>query len=431
MLTLITVLMLATFLAVILSKRVSVLCALILVPIIFAVIAGFGGDIGEIVSDGIAKVAPTAALIFFGILFFGVMLDAGIFDPLIRLLLRVMKADPLRIVVCTAILTLLVAVDGDGSSTYIIIVSALIGVYRRFGLRLEVLATVAVMSAGTATLLPWGGPVIKAATALGTDLTALYTPLIIPQIAGVATVIFFSVLIGRSERRRLGGKVAPEIFAEANDGLDTGDQSLKRPKLLWVNIALTLLVIIPLIAGFIPPVFLFIVGAALALVINYPNLGVQANLLSRHAPNMIPVTSLIFAAGVFTGVLSQTGMAEDLALAMTSLVPSDAGQFVPLATALLAFPLTFIIQQDTFYFAVLPVLSSAAAQFDIAPDAIARAAVVAQPLHAFSPTVAALFVLLGMMKMDYGVIFRYGAKYGLGVSLVILITSLLTGAVPL
>lgn len=225
--------------------------------------------------------------------------------------------------------------------------------------------------------------------------------------------------------------MAPEIFAEANDGLDTGDQSLKRPKLLWVNIALTLLVIIPLIAGFIPPVFLFIVGAALALVINYPNLGVQANLLSRHAPNMIPVTSLIFAAGVFTGVLSQTGMAEDLALAMTSLVPSDAGQFVPLATALLAFPLTFIIQQDTFYFAVLPVLSSAAAQFDIAPDAIARAAVVAQPLHAFSPTVAALFVLLGMMKMDYGVIFRYGAKYGLGVSLVILITSLLTGAVPL
>ncbi|MGO4238286.1 CitMHS family transporter [Pseudarthrobacter sp. YAF2] len=461
MLTLITVLMLATFLAVILSKRTSVLVALILVPVIFAVIAGFGGDIGEIVTKGIGKVAPTAALIFFAILFFGVLLDSGIFDPLIKFLLRIMKADPLRIVVCTAVLTLLVAVDGDGSSTYIIVVSALLAVYRRFGLRLEILATVAVMAAGTSTLLPWGGPVIKAATALNVDLNSLYTPLIIPQLAGAAAVIGFSVLLGKAERRRLGGKVVPELAGAGavigsgilrdggggssrfeghavpqvadveHDGLDPSDPTLKRPKLFWVNIALALLVMIPLIAGLIAPVFLFIVGAALALVINYPSLSIQRDLITRHAPNMIPVTSLIFAAGVFTGVLDQTGMAKDLALSMASLVPEGAGRFIPLATALLAFPLTFIIQQDTFYFAVLPVLAGAAAPFGIGAEAIARASVVAQPLHAFSPTVAALFVLLGMMKMDYGVIFRFGVKYGAGVSAVILVVALLTGAVPL
>lgn len=431
MLTLVTVLMLAVFLAVILSKKTSVLVALVLVPIIFAVIAGFGGSIDTIVTEGIAKVAPTAALIFFAILFFAVLLDAGIFDPLINLLRRIMKADPLRIVVCTAILTLLVAVDGDGSSTYIIVVTALLGVYRKFGMRLEVLATVAVMSAGTSTLLPWGGPVIKAAVSLDVDVSELYFPLIVPQLAGVVAVIGFSYLLGRSERKRLGGKVATEIDGVEHDGLDTDDLSLKRPKLFWINVVLALAVMIPLIAGWVAPVFLFITGSAVALVLNYPNLAIQRDLLARHAPNMIPVTSLIFAAGVFTGVLAQTGMAESLALSMTSLVPDSAGSFIPLATALLAFPLTFIIQQDTFYFAVLPVLSSAAAEFGIAPDAIARASVVAQPLHAFSPTVAALFVLLGLMRMDYGVIFRFGAKYGFGVSVVILLTALATGAVPL
>jgi hypothetical protein len=44
------------------------------------------------------KLAPTAALLFFAITFFGIMIDVGLFDPLIRLILRFVKNDPMRLV---------------------------------------------------------------------------------------------------------------------------------------------------------------------------------------------------------------------------------------------------------------------------------------------------------------------------------------------
>lgn len=148
---------------------------------------------------------------------------------------------------------------------------------------------------------PNAAPVIKAATSLDVGLNVFDSPLIIPQLAGAAAVIGFSILMGRSVLRRLGSRIAPELPYFEHDGLDADDESFKRLKLFWINSVLTLLVIIPLVVGLIALVFLFIIGAELALVINYPNLEIQRDLLSRHAPNLIPVTSLILAAGVFTG----------------------------------------------------------------------------------------------------------------------------------
>lgn len=446
MLTWLTLAMLAVFLGLVLSGRVSVVVALVAAPVVFALLAGGGTGLGEIVGDGIATVAPTAALILFAVLFFSILLDAGLFDPLIALLRRFAKDDPLRVVVATAVLTLLVAIDGDGSSTYIIVVSALLPVYRRLGMRVELLAVVAVMAAGTSTLLPWGGPVIKAATALNVDVVDVYAPLIVPQLAGAVTVLGLAAWLGSRERSRLGslrGQVVVTASAGvgargghpgdagAADEATTDEPDLRRPRQAVPNLVLALLVMAPLIAGWIEPVLLFVAGTIVALLLNYPSPATQAHLLRRHAPNAIPVTVLIFAAGVFTGVLTGTGMAESLATSLAALVPSDAGAAVPLATALLAFPLTFVIQQDTFYFGVLPVLSSAAQQFGVPAEAIARASVVAQPLHAYSPTVAALFLLLGLLRLDYRVMLRSGVVCGLAVSVVVLAVALLTGAVPL
>ncbi|ALL77770.1 hypothetical protein AD006_25140 [Pseudonocardia sp. EC080610-09] len=440
MLTWLTLAMLAAFLGLVLSGRVSVVVALVGVPIVFALLAGAGGDLGGIVGDGIATVAPTAALILFAVLFFSILLDAGLFDPLITVLRRFARDDPMRVVLATAVLTLLVAVDGDGSSTYIIVVSALLPVYRRLGMRVELLAVVAVMAAGTATLLPWGGPVIKAATALDVDVVEVYAPLVVPQLAGAAAVLGLAAVLGSRERSRLGAPrervaVAPAAGTDppsaAVQGDEPAEQDLRRPRLAVANLVLALAVMAPLIAGRVEPVLLFVAGTVVALLLNYPDPATQARLLRRHAPNAIPVTVLIFAAGVFTGVLSGTGMAESLATSLAALVPPDAGAAVPLATALLAFPLTFVVQQDTFYFGVLPVLSGAAAQFGVPAEAVARAAVVAQPLHAYSPTVAALFLLLGLLRLDYRAMVRLGVPCGLAVSAVVLAVALLTGAVPL
>ncbi len=117
--------MVVAFMALIMTRRLSPLVALTLVPIAFALLAsaavgGFDSNIRDMMLDGIRKIAPTAVMLMFAILYFGVMIDAGLFDPLVRLILRVVGDDPARILVGSAVLAMAIGLDGDGSTTYMI-----------------------------------------------------------------------------------------------------------------------------------------------------------------------------------------------------------------------------------------------------------------------------------------------------------------------
>ncbi|GAA3909239.1 hypothetical protein GCM10023084_71830 [Streptomyces lacrimifluminis] len=145
----------AVLLLLTMTRRASVLVALILLPVLAALIGGFAGDLGELILGGLSKVAPTGIMIAFAVLYFSLMVDAGLFDPLIHGLLRAAGGDPLRITVATAVLTLCVALDGDGASTFLITVSALLPVYKRLGMNPLVLSGVVCLGAGVMNMVPW------------------------------------------------------------------------------------------------------------------------------------------------------------------------------------------------------------------------------------------------------------------------------------
>lgn len=109
--------------------------------------------IGDMVADGMKSVAPTAALLFFAI-YFGIMIDVGLFDPLVRFILRIVGGDPLRLVPGTAVLAMVVSLDG-GSTTFIIVTSALLPLlYLKLKLSPVVLTVVAGLSNGAMNILP-------------------------------------------------------------------------------------------------------------------------------------------------------------------------------------------------------------------------------------------------------------------------------------
>jgi hypothetical protein len=130
----------AVFLFAIMSKRLSVLVALILIPTIAGMLAGAGPNLGKMMLDGFVRVAPVGVMIIFAVLYFGLMLDVGLFDPMIRRLLRFVKGDPIRVALATAILTMAVALDGDGATTFLITVSAMLPLYQRLGMSRLVLS---------------------------------------------------------------------------------------------------------------------------------------------------------------------------------------------------------------------------------------------------------------------------------------------------
>src|SRR4051812_18217961 len=123
MLALLGFLMIVTFLFLVITKRLSVVVAFIGVAVVFALIGGFYADMGEMMMAGIIKVTPTAVMIVFAILYFGLMIDVGLFDPMINRILKLVKGDPLKVVLATAVITILVGLDGDGSSTFMVSVT--------------------------------------------------------------------------------------------------------------------------------------------------------------------------------------------------------------------------------------------------------------------------------------------------------------------
>lgn len=475
MLTFLGFAMIATFLVLIMLKKMSPIAALVLIPALCCVFAGQGAQLGGYVIDGVGKLAPTAAMLMFAIVYFGVMIDVGLFDPIVRGILRFCRADPMRVVVGTAVLAAIVSLDGDGSTTFMITVSAMYPLYKRLGMSLVVMTGVAATANGVMNTLPWGGPTARAATALKLDAADIFVPMIPALGVGLLFVFVLAYVLGLKERRRLGLLTLPggtersaepaEVLVTAGTGpadpgspeasvpsarstapapqpptgdvtpAEDGFQGLDphrptlRPRLYWFNAGLTVALLTAMIMELLPIPVLFLLGAALALTVNFPHMPDQKARIAAHAENVLNVAGMVFAAAVFTGVLTGTGMVKHMADWLVGAIPEGMGPHMALVTGLLSLPLTYFMSNDGFYFGVLPVLAEAGAAHGVSPLEIARASLVGQALHMSSPLVPAVYVLVGMAKVEFGDHTRFTVKWAALTSLVVLAAGMLFGII--
>jgi len=428
--------LIVVFMALIMTKRLSVITALVLVPIAFATLAGFGPQLGPMMFDGVKALAPTGVMLTFAILYFSLMIDVGLFDPAVKAIVRLVGGDPLRIVVGTAVLALVVSLDGDGSTTYIVTTTAMLPLYVRLGISRLVLASVIMQAGGVMNLLPWGGPTARAATALRLDMGDVFVPLVPAMAAGAAWVVFVAWMLGRHERRRLGVVSEAELGdlrATISDAGCEPDGAIApgRPGMFWVNACLTVGLMVALVAGLVPLPVLFLVAFALALVVNYPSIEDQRARLAANAPNALAVAAVIFAAGVFTGILSGTKMVDAIANSVVASVPTSLGPYLAVITGVLSMPFTFFLSNDAFYFGVVPILSQAAAAYGISAPEMARASLVGQPVHLLSPLVPSTYLLVGLAKVEFGDHQRFTLKWTVCTAAVMLMVNLALGVIPL
>jgi len=426
--------MVAVFTLVVMSRRVSPLIALIIVPVAFALLGGLGAEIAPMAVDGVRQLAPTIVMITFAVLYFSLMLDAGLFEPLVARVLKLTGDDPVRITLGTAGLSLFIAFSGDGISTGLVVLAAFLPIYRRMRMDTAVLGALMAFAVAVQNLSPWGGPTPRAAAALGVDPAAIFMAVLPAVVAGSLAVLLVAWLLGRCERERLAGLVSDdaEVDAEAFAGGGMiGDKAARRPKLIWVNLALTLALIVALATGFASPVILFPIGCALALMINYPSLESQRTRITSHAENLVSFVLLFFGAGIFTGILNGSGMIEAMAGAAVAALPAEVGRGLGPITALLSMPLTYFMPNDAFFFGALPVLAKTAAAYGITPLQMASASVLGQPVHVLSPLLPSLFVFSALLGIDPGRYLKRAVPWAIFVSLVMIAAALVSGAVPL
>ncbi|AZZ57423.1 CitMHS family transporter [Rathayibacter iranicus] len=482
--------MILAFMALIMTKRLTPMVALIVVPTIFGLFAGAGLGIGDMVLEAIGSLAPTAALLMFAIMYFGIMIDVGLFDPLIRFIVRALGDDPAKVVLGTALLAGAVSLDGDGSTTFIVTTAAMLPIYLRLGMNPVVLTCVAGLANGTLNIVPWGGPTVRAAAALQVSPSDIFVPMLPSLAVGLAVTLVFAWFLGLGERRRLGTLALAEPMLERElvgadrgtssrasglaaltGGIRTvarerfsflrGPQSLRgaqiavaarvqaddadtamadtmldperetlRPKLIWVNLVLTLAVMTLLVADILPLPYVFMVGSAVALLINFPTMKDQASEIVKHAPSIVGVVSMVLAAGVLIGVLNGTGMVDAMAKWVVAVIPPAMGPFLAVITGVLSIPMTFFMSNDAFYYGILPVLSESAANYGISPVEMARASITGQPVHLQSPLVPAILLLVSLAAVNLGDHHRKVLWRAVIVSLVMLAVGVLVGSVP-
>ncbi|WXL26675.1 CitMHS family transporter [Ectopseudomonas mendocina] len=431
MLTFLGFAMVITFMYLIMSKRLSALIALIIIPILFAILGGFAHDIGPMMLEGISKLAPTGVMLMFAILYFAVMIDSGLFDPAVRAILRVVKGDPLKVSMGTAALALIVSLDGDGATTYMICVAAMLPLYSRLGMDPRIMAGLIILAGGIMNMTPWGGPTARAASALHVDPSDIFVPMIPAMLIGAVVLFGIAWLYGKRERARLGIlRLAEDTQHYENISVSQSPEA-RRPKLLWVNAVLTITLMGCLIAGILPLPVLFMIFFSLAMIINYPNLQEQKDRVAAHAGNVLAVVGLIFAAGIFTGILSGTGMVDAMSKSLLSVIPPSMGPYLATITAIVSMPFTFFMSNDAFYYGVLPVLTEAASHYGISAVEMARASIVGQPVHLLSPLVPSTYLLVGLAKIDFGEHQRFTLKWAILICLAIMVAALLMGVFPL
>ncbi|WDI31833.1 citrate:proton symporter [Hyphococcus flavus] len=409
MLTVIGLAIIAAVVAALLSGRISPVVGLTLPPLVGALIAGFGApEITGFFSAGLAKVAPVAAMFIFAILFFGAMQDAGLFRPLINFLIRMTRGNVIAVAVGTSIAGMLAHLDGAGATTFLLTVPALAPVYLRLRMSLYLMLLLLAIGAGIFNMMPWAGPLGRAAAVIGVDSAELWRPLIAVQGVGAVMLVVFAATLGWFEQLRIARLPLQTKAATVEENEEKQPALSLSPVKIAFNVAIFIAVMAALIMGVLPAAYVFLIGLSLALPVNYAGAKAQMAAIAVHAPNAITMGAIILAAGSFLGVMDGSGM--------LSAIANDAGHLLPDAVApnlhfllgVFGVPWELVLNTDAYYFGLLPVVNEIVAPHGASPESVVYALMIGNIVGTFiSPFSPALWLALGLSGLEMGRHIRY------------------------
>ena len=408
-------------LALIMSKKVSTLVALIFVPAITGFIAAFINAPNVIIQaaqaaaekagtayvdpvitfgtrftkalsilsadymgKGLSSIVATGVMFIFAILFFSTCSDAGVFDPIINRILKFTGEDPVKVCIGTFLIGCICHLDGSGATTFLIAIPACMPLFQKLKMNLWVEATIVALAAGIMNVMPWGGPTVRAAAAmsgLGYEVTGseLWVGIMPAWIAGLVTCLLVAAFLGKKEAKRIAAGIpAQEVTGLTEAKTTNTSNELARSGWRWYfNVALILVILYILVTNRLSPAVTFMIGYCVLLIVNYPSVDLQHKIINSHA---------------------------QAAFLMVSIIPTSMGTFIAPIVGLFSVPLSLLFDPDSYYYGVMPVIANAVSAMGGNALAVAKASIMGQMTLGFplSPLTGATFLLLGLSGQDLG-----------------------------
>ncbi|WP_411567655.1 CitMHS family transporter [Sporosarcina sp. GW1-11] len=441
MLSIIGLLTIFIIVALLISGRITPIVGLVIVPIFGAFFAGFNfKEIGEFFGSGIDSVISVVIMFIFAILFFGIMQDAGVFDPLINTMIKISRGNIIAVAMATVIIAAIAQLDGSGASTFLITIPALLPLYKRLKMSPYLLLLLVGTSASIVNMVPWGGPLGRAAAVLGLDVTELWRPLIKIQVIGLLLLVAVAFVLGLREKRLIRKRIDSGLIDDPMEEVEPLDEkemdskkeglSLQRPKMLWINVIIAVTVIGLLVWGEVPAGFIFMVGFSIALPLNYRSANEQMDRIKAHAPNALLMAAIILAAGSFLGILNGANMLDSIATDLVKILPAFIVPYLHIIIGFFGVPFDLLLSTDAYYFALLPIVEQVVTGFGVPSISVAYALIVGNVIGTFvSPFSPALWLALGLAGLEMGKHIRYSFLIMWGFSIVLFLLTMALGVI--
>nr|WP_304055102.1 citrate:proton symporter [Enterocloster clostridioformis] len=432
MVALVGFIMIIAIVVLLLKGKMSPIVVLTVIPTITALILGFGPiEVAGFIKDGIGTTTSNGILFIFSVIYFGVMSDTGMFDVIVNGLVKVAGKSVIAVTVATAIIATIAHMDGTTATTVLITIPAMYPVYKRMNIDTRILVCLTGACMGVMNLLPWGGPVARAATVLQMDANELWRVLIPIQILGFFANIVVAVLLGMLAIKQ-GAGAGKGVVVEVDEKAKAEEDALRRPKLLIINIALTVALIAILSLDLVTSYVAFLIFLCIALAINYPDLKLEDKLVKKHAPSALIISATLFSAGAMVGIFDGTGMLTEMANTIIAIVPGFMGGFLHIIFGILALPLGLCIGTDAYFYGIMPLVIEVGSTYGIPAMATASAMIIGKNLALLvSPLTPATYLAIGLTNTELKDHMKYSIPWYWIVSIVMLIFAVIMGVVPL
>ncbi len=357
-------LMLFAIMFLLMRNKMMPIVIFVTIPVIGALLLGNGfAEIGGMVDEGLGTVWKTAVLFIFSTSYFGIMNDAGMFDPIVDWLTKRSKGNVIMVTVATGIVAVLGHLDGATATTVLVTVPAMLPLYKRMKISPYTLLLIVGCAMGVMNLVPWGGPIVRVATVLNMDVTELWHMLLPFQGVCLVAVMAIAVLCGIAEKKKGAGQVSEEVMSVIRENSET--DTLKCPKLFLFNVLLTLILIVCLCLSVMPTHVCFMIAFGIGICVNYPGLKTQQERFKAHSSEALNMSATLLAAAVFIGVMQNSGMLDAMVDVLLMIIPDALGRYMNIIAGAISVPVGAVLGADTFYYGVFPLLGEAASAFGV------------------------------------------------------------------
>lgn len=372
----------------------------IVLPTVAALVCGFGfKELGEYVASGLKSVVGTATLVAFSAMFFTLMKEAGVFDVIVRFILRFVTQSTFSVLLATLVIASVCSLDGNAYATLLVTVPALLPIYEKMNISRKTLLMLVTVGVGVTGITPWGGSLNRAIAVTHLDILEVYYKLIPLQVVLFVLGVVLCWYMARVENRS-GSGISKEAFMVMRQVMLTsrGDHN---PWLLRANFVLVISTIVILVSGLVAGNFLFMIAFSLAVMINYPDAKKAQQKIKDYALTIFPVIVIFLTIGVFVGILQNTGIIKVLVNELAAVLPSSLGPYLYIILAAFSVPIVILIGSDAFYFALLPLAVGLGQSFDVSPLHVTIAMLITEQIGLLlSPVIPATHLGLSLLNLQ-------------------------------